>query len=132
MKHRIITIAATVISIGLPASVHAAEHAASPPAVMAEKPAGQPSMGGMNCPMMGDMQKNMGSMMGNMNSMMQMMSDPVMRERMQKMHEEMGAMMQMMTDMHKRTGGIMWDEKTKAKDAPTAPVASDPHHPDKQ
>lgn len=138
MKHKIIAIAAAVTVLSLSVSVHAEEHASSLPAVTAEKPAGQPPMGGsMNCPMMGDMQQSMGNMMGDMNSMMQMMSDPSMKERMQKMHENMGAMMQQMTDMQKGMGGMMMQGgKTDGKKENAAPTAApedkDPHHPDKQ
>jgi len=133
MKYRITAVAALVAALSLPVPAHADEHAVSSPVVTAEKPAAQPSMGGMPCPMMGSMgsmQKNMGDMMGDMNSMMQMMSDPAVKERMQKMHENMGAMMQQMTVMQK---GMMQDGKTKSEKANDAPAAAaDDHHPDKQ
>lgn len=135
MKYRITTAAAIVLALSLPVSAHANDPVAP------SQPTQQKPMENMNCPMMGNMgsmQKNMGSMIGDMDSMMQMMSDPAMKERMQKMHEQMGAMMQQMTDMQKGMGGIMMqvgkmDDK-KANDAPaaTAPEDHKAHHPDKQ
>lgn len=122
MKHGIITIAATVIALSLPMTASAGEHAVTSSAVPAEKSPGQLPMEAMPCLMMGTMQKNMGDMMGDMNSMMQMMSDPAMKERMQKMHENMAAMMQMM---------MAPPQSDKKKDAPTA-GENDPHHPNKQ
>jgi len=137
MKYRIATVAALAAALSLPVPAHAEELAASPQAVTAEKPAAQPFMGNMNCPMMESMQKNMGSMMGDMNSMMQMMSDPAMKERMQKIHENMGAMMQQMMAMQKNMGGMMQGGNmggkiTNEAPAAAAPEVKDPHHPDKQ
>ena len=59
----------------------------------------------MNCPMMTDMQKEMGGMMGSM-------SDPTMKERMQRMHDKMGDMMARMQTMHEGMGaGMIKDGK---------------------
>jgi hypothetical protein len=60
----------------------------------------------MNCPMMGDMQKNMGAMMKDMSAMMGSTTDPSLKAQMQKMHEQMGAMMGNMQTM---MGGGMMD-----------------------
>lgn len=63
-----------------------------------------------NCPMTGDMQKmhdEMSEMKAEMGGMMKMMSDPDMKERMQKMHEHMSGMMQHMEKMHAGMGGGM-------------------------
>ena len=136
MKHRITQVAAIVMTLSLPVSAHANEPAA------ASQPMQQKAVDKMSCPMMGDMgamQKNIGSMMGDMDSMMKMMSDPAMKERMQKMHENMAVMMQQMTDMHKGMGGMMMQGRkmdSKAiNDAPAAAVTPEDHkahHPDKQ
>lgn len=65
---------------------------------------------GINCPnaeQMGEMQKNMHSMMDEMGGMMKQMSDPAMKERMQKMHDHMAEMMAHMQEMHGGEGGMM-------------------------
>lgn len=132
MKYGIMTVATIIAALSLPVAVHANEPVAP------SQPAQEKPMEGMNCPLMGSMQKNMGMMMGDMDGMMQMMSDPVMKERMQKMHANMGAMMQQMMGMQKGMGGMMMQGgKTDDKpvnDAPAAaaPEANDPHHPAKQ
>lgn len=116
MKNRILTIA-VMTCLALPLSVTAQ----------------QQSMGNMPCPMM----DNMGEMMGDMNSMMQMMSDPAMKERMQKMHDGMGAMMKQMSDMHNNSGGGMMcgdmkEQASEDKPAVVSPEDHEAHHPDKQ
>jgi hypothetical protein len=120
MKYKIITVAAMLTALSLPASVHADEPTAVSPTAL------QKSME-MQCPAMGNMgamQKDMGSMMGDMDSMMQMMSDPAMRKHMQEMHVKMGSMMKQMSDMQKGMGGMMMqggkiDDKS-TNDAPAA------------
>jgi hypothetical protein len=94
-------------------------HANEPPPSAQQK-----SMNSIPCPMMGNMdsmQKNMGDMMGGMKSMMQMMSDPAMKERMQKMHEEMGA-----------PGGKAGVQNKNEPPAAIVPEDHESHHPDKK
>ncbi|MBO6548539.1 MAG: hypothetical protein JJ964_02825 [Rhizobiales bacterium] len=65
---------------------------------------------GEKCPMadqMGKMQTKMGSMMTHMQGMMEMMKDPDMKKKIQKMHVDMGSMMQHMQQMHKQMGTMM-------------------------
>jgi hypothetical protein len=100
------------------------------------------SMSGMNCPMMTDMHKDMSGMMTNikgmmkeMGGMMEGMSDPAMKERMQKMHDNMGAMMAHMEKMDKGMGGMMGGsmmmdkgDSSPAKPASPAPEDHSAHH----
>lgn len=123
MKYRITSIAMMAAVLSLPVSAYAHEPVA-------------PSQQQMSCPMMGSMQKDMGNMMGDMDSMMRMMSDPAMKERMQKMHAHMQAMMQQMEEMQKGMGGMMMqDGSTDNKKANESPAATSPedhqaHHPE--
>jgi len=91
----------------------------------------QKAPAGMNCPMMGDMKKNVGTMMMDMSAMMGRTSNPSMKAQMQKMHDQMSAMMENMQKM----GGGMTQGGQKSGDGPTtpaSPTAEDhkAHHPD--
>ncbi len=115
MIHRIATIATiagVILSLSFPALA-------------------QQSMDNMPCPMM----ESMGEMKSDMQGMMQMMSDPGMKERMQKMHDKMGSMMQQMADMHKSMHGMMMDcgsmggNKSSEKPVEVSPEDHEAHHP---
>lgn len=114
---------------------------ALPVSAFAEGDTSPKSPAGVNCPMMGDMQKNVGTMMKDMSSMMGKTSDPSMKAQMQKMHDQMRAMMgnmqKMGTDMMggEMMGGGMMQGGPKSDDKPTTPASPTEedhkaHHPD--
>jgi hypothetical protein len=126
---KILLIAST---IALPLAAFAAEPDTMPKnAVMMQKGMQAESGQMMEGKAMGDMPGKMDAMMKDMQGMMQMMKDPEMKARMQKMHDQMGDMMKNM-DMTKC--GMMGDNKDMkdmGKDTSPAPDAVDheAHHP---
>lgn len=112
--------------LAFPVAAHAEDEAA-------KSESARKTQMGMNCPMMGDMQKNMGAMMKDMGAMMGSTNDPALKAQMQKMHEQMGAMMDR---MHKMSSGMMGGgmmgnsaPKTEQKDeSPSAPSTSPEDH----
>lgn len=111
---------------------------ALPAAALAQTDTSQKAPAGMNCPMMGDMPKNMGAMMKDMSAMMSSTSDPSMKTQMQKMHDQMGAMMENMQKMGGgMMGGGMMQGCQKSGDSPTTPASPTDedhkaHHPEQQ